>query len=68
MFTFEKPENWSVKVTSSAVTTTDPNSDAHLKISIRKRDALTTPEQVFRTLSSGKISKEEKLNQYVVRK
>ncbi len=62
-FTFEKPEDWSVRATASAVTATNPNNSAHLKLFIRKRDALTTPEEVLKTLSSGKFSNEEKLSQ-----
>ena len=62
-FTFKKPDDWSVKVTSSAVTATDPNNDALLKVFIRKRNALTTPEEILKTLSSGKLSREEELNQ-----
>ncbi|AQA16977.1 peptidase M48 [Halioglobus japonicus] len=62
-FTFEPPEGWTVQTTGQAVVASAPDRSASLTISLRRRDANASPQQVLEDNAKGDLSAGEALEQ-----
>lgn len=62
-FTFEHPEGWTVEAGSQAVVATAPDGSAKLTVTLRRRDANTTPQAVLEGSANGELSKPKALEQ-----
>jgi predicted Zn-dependent protease len=62
-FTFEHPDGWTVEAGSQAVVATAPDGSAMLTVTLRRRDANTTPQTVLENSASGELSKGKALEQ-----
>jgi predicted Zn-dependent protease len=62
-FTFEHPEDWTVKAGGQAVVATSADGSATLRITLRRRDASATPRSVMEDSSAGTYSVGAELDQ-----
>ena len=62
-FSFSRPEQWTVKANAKAIVANADDGSATLTVTLRKRDAKTTPKQVIETATSGTLSIGKELEQ-----
>jgi predicted Zn-dependent protease len=62
-FTFEQPENWTVKAGSRSVVASAPDSSASMTITLRRRDPSTTPQSVLEGSATGTLNSGQALEQ-----
>lgn len=62
-FTIEKPEGWSVQAGTDAVVASAPDGEASVNITLMRRDAARSPEEVMRAGTRGELSEGTALDQ-----
>ncbi|MEM6484435.1 MAG: M48 family metalloprotease [Pseudomonadota bacterium] len=62
-FTIERPDGWVVNPGASAVVAEAPDGGAKLTITLRRKDASSTPQAVLEGSASGKLSSGDQLQQ-----
>lgn len=62
-FTFQHPEGWTVQAGSQAVVASAPDGGATLTITLRRRDAGSTPQAVLEGSANGELKKGKALEQ-----
>lgn len=62
-FTINQPEGWAVTPSASSVVAAAPDGGRSLTITLRKKDATNTPQQVLEASASGQLKDGEQLQQ-----
>lgn len=62
-FSFLQPEGWTVDAGASAIEAKSGDGSRSLRVTLRRRDAKVTPEQVIRSSASGTLSVGQELDQ-----
>ncbi|MEM6300289.1 MAG: M48 family metalloprotease [Pseudomonadota bacterium] len=62
-FTIDQPEGWTVTSNSKAVVAEAPDGGAKVTISLRRKDASTTPQKVLEGAASGELTNGDQLQQ-----
>lgn len=62
-FTIEQPEGWSVKSNAQAVVASAPDGGASVTITLRRKDASSTPEDVLKSSATGELTAGDQLQQ-----
>lgn len=62
-FTFQHPEGWTVQSNSQAVVASAPDGSASLTVTLRRRDANTTPQALLESGATGELNKGKALEQ-----